>query len=253
MSELIIVKLGGNAATQLSPAFFAQLHAWHDAGKHVLLIHGGGPQINAWSKKFGLTPVKKAGIRVTDAQTLQVTQAVLLGVVQPQLCMALCQHELPALGLNTADEHLLVGEYLDQAIYGQVGAVTGVNAQALDHFLSEHIGVLAPLAQTDTGDLLNVNADMAAAAVATALHASKLVLLTDVPGVLDQGAVVPKLTPQKAAQLIATNVITKGMQPKIEAAAHTALVVHEVVITDALDHAGTIVEAAPVTDTAKAV
>lgn len=244
MSELIIVKLGGNAATQLSPAFFDRVHAWHDAGKQVLLIHGGGPQINAWSQKFGLTPVKKAGIRVTDAATLQVTQAVLLGVVQPQLCLALSQHGLPALGLNTSDDHLLVGDFLDQAIYGQVGAVTGVNAQALTHFLNDHIGVLAPLAQTEAGELLNVNADMAAAAVATAMHASKLVLLTDVPGVLEAGSVVPKLTPQKAAQLIATNVITKGMQPKIEAAAHTARVVHEVVITDDLNHAGTIVEAA---------
>ncbi len=103
--------------------------------------------------------------------------------------------------------------------------------------------MLAPLAQTEDGQLLNVNADMAAAAVATALHASKLVLLTDVPGVLEQGNVVAKLTPQKAAQLIATNVITKGMQPKIEAAAHTAQVVHEVVITDALNHAGTVVVA----------
>lgn len=244
MSDLIIIKLGGNAATQLAPEFFAQLKTWHDAGKKVLLIHGGGPQINAWSQQFGLTPIKKAGIRVTDAKTLQVTQAVLLGVVQPQLCLALSQHGLPALGLNTTDAHLLVGDYLDQAIYGQVGAVTGVNGQALDEFLTHHIGVLAPLAQTEAGELLNVNADMAAAAVATALHASKLVLLTDVPGVLEQGAVVAKLTPQKAAQLIATNVITKGMQPKIEAAAHTAEVVHEVVITDALNHAGTIVEAA---------
>ncbi|MFD1483756.1 acetylglutamate kinase [Lacticaseibacillus baoqingensis] len=244
MQELIIVKLGGNAATQLSPAFFAQLHAWHDAGKQVLLIHGGGPQINAWSEKFGLKPVKKAGIRVTDAATLQVTQAVLIGVVQPQLCLSLSQHGLPALGLNTTDEHLLVGDYLDQAIYGQVGAVKGVNAVALKRFLTDHIGVLAPLAQTEDGTLLNVNADMAAAAVATAMHATKLVLLTDVPGVLANGAVVPKLSPQKAAQLIATNVITKGMQPKIEAAAHTAQVVHEVVITDALEHAGTIVEAA---------
>ncbi|WP_461215516.1 acetylglutamate kinase [Lacticaseibacillus sp. GG6-2] len=244
MSELIIVKLGGNAATQLSEAFFAQLKIWHDAGKKILLIHGGGPQINAWSKKFGLNPVKKAGIRVTDAATLQVTQAVLLGLVQPQLCLALSQHDLPVIGLNTSDEHLLVGDFLDEAIYGQVGAVTGVNAQALSAFLENHIGVLAPLAQTEDGKLLNVNADMAAAAVATAMHATKLVLLTDVPGVLEAGSVVAKLTPQKAAQLIATNVITKGMQPKIEAAAHTAQVVHEVVITDALDHAGTIVEAA---------
>lgn len=243
MSDLIIIKLGGNAATQLSPEFFAQLAAWHDAGKKVLLIHGGGPQINAWSQKFGLTPIKKAGIRVTDPQTLQVTQAVLLGVVQPQLCLALSQHGLPALGLNCTDAHLLVGDFLDQTIYGQVGAVTGVNGQALSDFLTDHIGVLAPLAQTEDGQLLNVNADMAAAAVATALHASKLVLLTDVPGVLEQGNVVAKLTPQKAAQLIATNVITKGMQPKIEAAAHTAQVVHEVVITDALNHAGTVVEA----------
>ena len=244
MSELIIIKLGGNATTQLAPAFFTQLAAWRKAGKQILIIHGGGPQINVWSQKLGLHPVKKAGIRVTDAATLEVTQAVLLGIVQPQLCLALSQHHLPALGLNTSDEHLLVGNYLDQGVYGQVGAVTGVNAQALSSLLTTHIGVLAPLAQTESGALLNVNADMAAAAVATALHATKLVLMTDVPGVLEAGNVVAKLTPQKAAQLIATNVITQGMQPKIAAAAHTAKVVSEVVITDALDHAGTLIEPA---------
>ncbi|WP_179395399.1 acetylglutamate kinase [Lacticaseibacillus absianus] len=239
MNDLIIIKLGGNAATQLTPAFFTQLKAWHAAGQHLLLIHGGGPQINAWSAKMGLHAHKLAGIRVTDPATLAVTQAVLLGLVQPTLCQAIAQAGLPVIGLNTTDEQLLVGEYLDQHQYGEVGQVTAVNAAYLHDMLRHHVGVLAPLAQTTQGQMLNVNADMAAASIAQALHPAKLILLTDVPGVLRDGAVMPSVTTGELAELIRAEVITSGMQPKVNAAATGAQSGASVVITDDLTHPGT--------------
>ena len=84
--EKIVIKIGGNATQQLTESFFEQLAVWQQQGKQVIIIHGGGPQISKWSSDLGLTVTKKNGIRVTDEATLKVTQAVLLGVVQPALC-----------------------------------------------------------------------------------------------------------------------------------------------------------------------
>ncbi|WP_125703337.1 acetylglutamate kinase [Lacticaseibacillus daqingensis] len=238
MKDLIIIKLGGNAATSLPASFFHQLTTWHQQGIALLLIHGGGPQINGWSTRLGLTPRKINGIRVTDAATLTVTQAVLLGLVQPALCQALSAAGLPALGLNTADQQLLVGTPLEPA-YGAVGQITSVNQALLRQLLATHIGVLAPLAQTTAGAMLNVNADMAAASIAQFLHPSRLILLTDVPGVMANGTVRPTLTTREVTALIDQHIITNGMQPKVQAALVGAQSGAQVVITDDLTHAGT--------------
>lgn len=246
MAETIVIKVGGHASDQLPDQFYQQLSLWHQAGKHILVIHGGGPQINQWSDKLALTVTKHNGIRVTDSQTLALTQAVLLGVVQPALCQQFSQHHLPVVGLNTSDNQLLSGQYLDRSLYGEVGMITEVNEQWLQPVLTNQIGVLAPLAQTAEGHLLNVNADTAAAAIAAKLGANKLVLLTDVPGVLKAGKVVPQLDQQGADQLFAQQQIKAGMMPKIKAA-FSALHdgVHQVLITNDLTNSGTILHQTP--------
>jgi len=217
MKETIVVKIGGNASDQLPATFFKQLKTWWLEGKQILIIHGGGPQISQWSEKLNL-PVKKInGIRVTNAETLDVTKAVLLGIVQPKLCQFIDKADLPVVGLNTSDNHLLEGKYLNAAEYGEVGQVTKINKKWLQEELQSHIGILAPLAQTDDGQWLNVNADMAAATIAIQLHAESLVLLTDVPGVLNSGKVVPQLTETVADDLFQQHIIKSGMMPKIKA------------------------------------
>lgn len=162
--------------------------------------------------------VKKIdGIRVTNSDTLNVTKAVLLGLVQPKLCQFVANAGLPVIGMNASDNHLLQGNYLNQSEYGEVGKVTKINKRWLDEQLKDQIGILAPLAQTADGHWLNVNADMAAATIAIQLGAESLVLLTDVPGVLNSGKVVPQLTETAANQLFQKDVIKSGMMPKIQA------------------------------------
>jgi len=217
MKETIVVKIGGNASDQLPTTFFKQLETWWLEGKQILIIHGGGPQISQWSEKLQL-PVKKInGIRVTNNETLNVTKAVLLGLVQPKLCQFIGNAGLPVIGLNASDNHLLEGKYLNQAEYGEVGQVTKINKKWLQEELQNQIGILAPLAQTHEGQWLNVNADMAAATIAIQLHAESLVLLTDVPGVLNSGKVVPQLTETVADDLFQQHIIKSGMMPKIKA------------------------------------
>lgn len=238
--NLIIVKIGGNAISQLNNEFFDQVRAWRQAGKKVLLIHGGGPQISKLSKQLNIPVNKQNGIRVTDAQTLALTKMVLLGDAQPTLLTRLAKAGLAAMGLNAADQQLLTGDYIDQSQYGAVGSIVGVNELTLSKVLAGQIGVLAPLALTKAGEWLNVNADTAAADIARLLKATQLYLLTDVPGVLKDGKVISALIPQDVPHLIEENVITAGMQPKLSAACKAVHAgVQAVRITDQLTHPGT--------------
>ncbi|MFR0554035.1 acetylglutamate kinase [Loigolactobacillus coryniformis] len=240
MKQIIVIKIGGNAVAQLPDSFFQQLACWRQQGQQILIVHGGGPKISQLSEELHLTVKKIAGVRVTDAATLELTKAVLLGLVQPELLSKLSAHDLPVIGLNAGCNHLLQGHHLDQPTYGEVGVLYQLNTTWLEQILSRQIGVLAPLAQTADGQWLNVNADTAAAEIATKLNASKLVLLTDVPGVLSAGEVLPELSQQKAHALIATDVIKSGMTPKIKAAfAALNHGVQQAFITDDLTHTGT--------------
>lgn len=240
MKETIVIKIGGNASDQLPQTFFNQIKTWWDQGKKILIIHGGGPQISQWSEKLNLSVQKIDGIRVTDSETLNVTKAVLLGLVQPKLCQFIANAGLPVIGMNASDNHLLQGQYLNHEEYGEVGKVTSINKDWLDEQLTDQIGILAPLAQTSDGHWLNVNADMAAATIAIQLGAESLVLLTDVPGVLNSGEVVPQLTETAANQLFQNNIIKSGMMPKIQAS-FKALKngVHQTFITNDLCQPGT--------------
>ncbi|CAM3007370.1 acetylglutamate kinase [Lentilactobacillus buchneri] len=240
MSQIIVVKVGGHATDQLTEEFFEQLRSWRQMGKQILIVHGGGPQISEWSAQLNLPVAKINGVRVTSSQTLKVTQAVLLGLVQPALCRQLSAHGLPVVGLNAGGQPVLVGDYLDQAVYGEVGEVTGINRDYIDHALADGIGVCAPLGVTKSGKNLNVNGDVAAAAVARLLGAEKLYLVTDVPGVMVNSHVIDQLSLQKANQLFEAEIIKSGMQPKIKAA-FDALKhgVKEVKITNQLQHSGT--------------
>ncbi|GEO79428.1 acetylglutamate kinase [Companilactobacillus mindensis DSM 14500] len=240
MKQTIVIKIGGNASTQLPQTFFAQLEKWWLQGKRILIVHGGGPQISQWSQKLNLNVQKIDGIRVTDPATLDVTKAVLLGLVQPKLCQSIADAGLPVVGLNAADNKLLQGEYLDHDKYGEVGKITQINKEWLHQQLRDEIGILAPLAQTKDGQWLNVNADLAAAKIAIELEAESLVLLTDVPGVLNSGKLVPLLSESVADQLYQKNIIKSGMMPKIKAS-FTALKngVSQTFITNDLGRPGT--------------
>lgn len=128
MDDLIVVKIGGNAISQLKPAFFEKLKYWKHLGKKVLIVHGGGPNISKLCEKMGIPAEKKHGIRVTSKEVLELTKLVLLGESQPELVEKLTEHGLPVSPLSCACSHLLEGKYLDEAKYGSVGMVTKVNS-----------------------------------------------------------------------------------------------------------------------------
>lgn len=242
MKELIVVKVGGNALDSLNTDFFEQLHVWQSKGKKILLIHGGGPMISKLCQQLDIPVLKKNGVRVTDEKTLTLTKLVLLGQTQPLLLQKLSDHQLAVSGLNAAMNNMLEGTYLDENGYGQVGVITSVNQEALTPILNGKIGVLAPLALTKDGNWLNVNADEAAAAVASLLGAQALYLMTDVAGVLDEGKIIRRLNRKSATDLTAKKIITKGMQPKIKAAFKACSAgVKKISITNKLQVPGTII------------
>ena len=218
MQNLIVIKVGGNALTELTADFYQTLSAWRAQGKQILLVHGGGNEISRYAELLHLPIIKQDGIRVTDAETLNVTKMALMGLVQPLILQQLSALGLPALGLNSATNGLLLGDYLDKAKFAAVGQIQAVNQAFLQNILPHFIGVLAPLAMTAQGDWLNVNGDTAAANIATLLGAERLYLLTDVEGVLEQGKLIKTLTHSEATELIEQGIITQGMQPKIAAA-----------------------------------
>ena len=242
MENVIVIKIGGNAMNDLTEAFYSQLAEWRRMGRKIAIVHGGGNKITEFSQKVHLPVRKENGIRVTDFATLEITRMVLLGYAQPQILQQLAQHDLAAIGLHAASNHLLLGTCLDRDRYGFVGEITQVNEPYLSSILEKDIGVLAPLAIDQSGNRLNVNGDTAAASVASLLKAEALYLVTDVPGVLKDGKVIKQLTAKQTTTLQQQNIITAGMQPKLKAAFHALKSgVQKIVITNVLSQAGTTI------------
>jgi acetylglutamate kinase len=239
--KTVVVKIGG-AALESEPlrARFAQdviLLDW--VGIHVVVVHGGGKQINAMLDRVGIEPRFVNGLRVTDAATLEVVEMVLTGSMTQRLVQLIAHHGGAAVGLSGADGGLARAQVTDPSL-GLVGEVTSIDRTVIDRLIDDFIPVIAPVATGDDGRSLNVNADVFAARLAQALGAEKLVLLTDAPGVLDaDGALIPTMTARAAEDLIARGVITGGMIPKVDnALAALAAGVGKVHVIDGrLEHA----------------
>jgi acetylglutamate kinase len=214
----VVVKIGGAALEE--PALrqrFAEdvvLLSW--VGIDVVVVHGGGKQVTALLDRLGIAARFEAGLRVTDAATLEVVEMVLGGSLNQELVRRINGLGGRAVGLTGKDGGLARARLVDPAL-GRVGAVTGWQPGVIEKLLGEFIPVVAPLAVDEGGETVNVNADPFAAGLAVALGADKLVLLTDVEGVLDGGgALIPSLTAERARGLIADGVIEGGMIPKVE-------------------------------------
>ena len=215
----IVVKLGGRAmATEGALAALAvELRA--RAGT-VVLVHGGGPEVSAWSERLGLVPRFHGGRRVTDEATLEVATAVLAGLANKRLVAALAAHGVDAVGLAALDGGLVRAvAHPDSAELGAVGAIAGVDPALVETLLaSGRTPVIASIG-AHHGLLLNLNADDVAAALAVGLGARALVLLSDAPGVVLDGRVVARLDPDRADAARAHADVKDGMGPKLEAAA----------------------------------
>ena len=219
----VVVKLGGNAMSdpELALQFAADVVLMRSVGIQPVVVHGGGPQIGELMTRLGKEPEFRDGLRVTDAETLDIARMVLGGRVNREIVSAINAHDRLGVGLSGEDAGLLIATQRDAAL-GYVGQVQAVNPDVLETLLGAgFIPVVSTLAGDGSGQAYNVNADAAAIAIAAAVGAEKLVYLTDVPGVLeevdDPTSLLSHLSAARAQTLIAAGVIAGGMIPKLEA------------------------------------
>lgn len=216
-----LVKLGGRV--QDDPQLPAALAAFVRArGGNVVIVHGGGDAISRMQRALGLDPRFVGGRRVTTPEDLEVVRMVLSGTINKRLVSALLSHEVDAVGISGEDAGLVVAEVVDAA-FGRVGRPTTLDVALLRHLLAgSYVPVVSPLARDASGGYgaaLNVNGDDCAAALAAALGADELLLLADVPGVLDAaGRPIGVLPTAAAAALVADGTAVGGMAAKLEAA-----------------------------------
>ncbi len=216
MSEVLVIKLGGTTIADQAQVL-AEV-AVVARRRPVVLVHGGGRRITEWLERLGVPSKFEGGLRVTDAQALEVAAAVLRGVVNSELVAGLRDLGVDAVGLSGVDGGLLLAERIPAM--GLVAHVVGLRRDLLDAVLvGGQVPVVAPLARDEAGVVCNVNADDVAAGIAAGLGARQLILLTDVDGVRDgDGRRLDTLTVGEAEELISSGVIAGGMVPKVRAA-----------------------------------
>jgi acetylglutamate kinase len=254
--KTLVIKLGGSALENQRDAL-EDIIWLHGLGARPVLVHGGGAEINEWLERLDIPSVFVRGLRVTDAATLEVVRMTLAGKVNGELVRLIGELGGRAVGLTGVDGGLLRVRQLDPEL-GYVGAVESVEPGLIAALSAAgYIPVIAPLGLSADGAVLNINGDDAAADLARGLGATKLLYLSDVPGILDRdGQLLSVLTDEQTRALIADGVIRGGMIPKAEAALRaleTANRVHivnghepHVLIRELLTHqgAGTMIERA---------
>jgi len=219
----LVIKLGGAAMGEDVDAFLEDVVLLRFVGMRPVVVHGGGPEISAWQKRLGIEPRFVNGLRVTDAATMEVVKMVLTGKIGPDLVSRIHRLGGQAVGMSGEDGPTLLVRprgHEDGQDLGFVGEVDQVNAEPVESVLDQgRIPVIASIGLGVDGDAYNVNADTVAAELAVALHATKLILLTDVEGVRDgDGKLISALDASGAESLIAAGVVTGGRIPKVRAA-----------------------------------
>lgn len=217
----VVIKFGGNAmGDDTAMASFARdIVLMRQVGVNPVVVHGGGPMINEMLKRLDIQSEFVRGKRVTDIATVEVVEMVLSGRVNARIVQAINDEGGKAVGLSGKDARLMICEQTDPDL-GFVGTPVEMDPSVLSKlFEAEMIPVIAPIGMGRGGETYNINGDIAAGAIAGALKADRLLLLTDVEGVKDEsGAVVTELTSQQILDLTAEGVISGGMIPKTETA-----------------------------------
>ncbi len=242
-AEYIVIKIGGVASKQLTPEILTKLSEWQQAGQKVVIVHGGGFAINQLMEENHIPIHKVNGLRVTSQSDMALIKEALVDIVGKNLAGELTTAGLPAYQLVDELSDLVHADFLDQETYGFVGEVKNITNQTLVTLLSQgKIPLIPSLGYSEQGDLLNINADYLARAVAISLGAKKLILMTDVKGVLENDEVLEHLNFVDVQKKIDSGVITGGMIPKIQSAVQTVQAgVEQVIIGDNLTD-GTIIK-----------
>jgi len=215
--QIVVIKVGGNALEQARDETLLDVVLLRYVGMQPVLIHGGGPDITAMSERLGLKAEFKNGLRITDEKTMEVVKMVLTGKVNPDIVGAINRLGGQAVGMSGEDGPCIIAEPLGPEM-GFVGRVTQINREPITALLGRgYIPVIASIGLGYDGHAYNINADTVAAEIALALGAAKLILLTDVAGVLGvDGNVVAVLTSDDARHRIEAGEVTGGMIPKLE-------------------------------------
>jgi acetylglutamate kinase len=230
--ETVVIKYGGHAMgdEETARAFARDIVLLEQTAINPIVVHGGGPQIEAMLKRVGVESQYEAGLRITDERTLEIVEMVLAGLINKQMVGYINEAGGKAIGLCGKDGNMVIARKLTRTVIdpdshiervvdlGFVGEPDKVDITVLTQILGrELIPVLAPVAAAANGGTFNVNADTFAGAIAGALRAKRLILLTDVPGVLDRSKnLIKQLSVDEARRLIADGTIAGGMIPKVE-------------------------------------
>ncbi len=229
--KTIVIKYGGSAMVdeRLKRSFAQDIVLLKYVGINPVVVHGGGPQIGKTLERIGKKSDFREGMRITDSETMDVVEMVLVGKVNKEIVALINQHGGQAVGLSGKDGRLIQAtklklyrdqegdkppELIDLGMVGEVQAIQAEIIQTLE--ASRFIPVIAPVGVGEQGETYNINADLVAGKIAPALKATKLIFLTDVPGVLDaEGILLSSLDTAQATQLLQQKILTGGMIPKV--------------------------------------
>lgn len=239
-----VIKYGGNAMTDaaLKDSFAKDVVLLKLVGIHPVVVHGGGPQINELLHKVGKEGVFVQGMRVTDGETMDMVEMVLGGHVNKEITSLLNQHGGHAVGITGRDNHFIKARKMfintperNGVDIGQVGQVESIDTALIEGMVERgYIPVVAPIGVGRQGEAFNINADVVAGRLAQELHAEKLIMMTNIAGVMDkQGQLLTNLTPRRIDELMADGTLSGGMLPKISSAVDAAT--HGVKATHILD------------------
>ena len=219
----IVVKYGGAAMVHadLRDAVFRDIALLASVGVQPVVVHGGGPEINTWLKRLDIPSEFRDGLRVTDADTMDVVEMVLVGRVNKQIVNGLNRLGASAVGLSGSDGRLVEARPWGDGRHGLVGDVARVNPDVLEPLLTRgYVPVISSVAANQVGESHNINADTVAGELAASLEAEKLILLTDTQGILrdrdNPDSLIRQLRLSEARQLIQDGVVAGGMTPKTE-------------------------------------
>ena len=220
--KTVVIKYGGNAMIdeELKKAVMGDIALLTQVGIRVVLVHGGGPEISDMLKRLGKKSEFVGGLRVTDKETADVAMMVLAGKVNKSLTGLLCAAGVKAIGLCGLDDGLIQAQMLDPQL-GYVGEITAVNARPVKDLLElGYVPVISTVGGDGEGNVYNINADTAAARVASEVGAESLISMTDIEGILrdkdDPSTLIPVIQVSEAPQLMREGIISGGMIPKIQ-------------------------------------
>ena len=230
-NKTVVVKYGGSTMEEerMKRSFALDIVLLKYIGLNPVVVHGGGPQIGEMLTKMGKKSQFIEGMRVTDRETMDIVEMVLVGKVNKEIVSLINQQGGKAIGLSGKDAHLIIakklkltkrrgkGEKLEVIDIGMVGEVKAINPRVIEALEKENfIPVIAPIGVGDEGETYNINADLVAGKIAGALKAEKFILLTDVKGVMDEKRrLIPTLDTKQAKRFITQRVISSGMIPKV--------------------------------------